>query len=124
MMPFPYILRRRMMGESGPKTVTIKFPYYNLGGSFVYGYYNGAVLDGTEYEMRVGDFIQIVSMGRTDYGDSVWVNGEIVASAPAGSTFTYVYEVVKNAVILTFQESPGTDVSIYEEGHPDYEYHA
>ena len=117
-------LRRRMMGESGSKTVVIKIPQYRLDGRFVYGYYNGTVLDGAEYEMQVGDVIQIVSMGETDYGDEVWVNGEIVASAPAGSTFTYDYKVVKNAVIVVYQESPSTPVYILEEGHPDYDYFA
>ena len=124
MIPFPYVLRRRMMGESGSKTVIIKIPQYSLNGRFVYGYYNGTVLDGTEYEMQVGDVIQIVSMGKTDHGDYVAVNDEIVASAPAGSTFTYDYKVVKNAVIVVYQESPSTPVDIYEEGHPYYDYYA
>ena len=124
MIPMQYAIRRRMMAESEPKTVTIKFPRYLLDGPFVYGYYNGTVLDGTEYEMQVGDVIQIVSMGKTDHGDYVAVNGETVADAPAGSTFTYDYKVVKNAVIVVYQETPSTSVDIYEEGHPYYDYYA
>ena len=112
MIPFPYVLRRRMIVDTAPKTVIINFSK-EASGLYMRIYYNGEEISKKgSYEFLIGDTIDFVSTGMAYGSDAVFINDEKVIQ---GYGFTYSYKVVTNAEIRLWQETGGVWVYIYEE---------
>ena len=116
MIPIQYALRRRMMAETGPKTVIITFVGEKKT-NYLLIYYNGEPWNLPFYgesihEGKVGDVIQFIGVRTSEYSNGVWVNGTKVTSE---TPFNYSYKVTRNVRIESFPDSFANEVIITEE---------